>query len=200
MARSTKLENKRRLKKLAEAKAGLKKQSYATKQEIRYKQEAQKSLYRPYADKPLSYFLSTPEEKKALRKPKPIVKSERQTSLCEKLIAEWLLKNGIRFKREKQFDDLINPITRQKLWIDFYLHKHKIVIEFDGKQHFKASKQFDRNGDSLEMRKYRDNVKNDYCCKKGLKMVRIKYNQINSISSILTELFSSISLPQAKGS
>ncbi len=144
------------------------------------------STYRPYADKDLDYFV-------AANKPKPIIKKgERQTSLGEKTIADWLIKNSIRFRREKQFVNLINPATGQRLWLDFYLHSHKIVIEFDGKQHYKASKMFDRNGDSLEARIQRDKIKDHYCLTNGLKMVRIKYNQLNEVPAILSQLFTQL--------
>lgn len=129
-------------------------------------------------------FLNTPKNK--LKKNKT---QERQTSYGEKLVAEWLVKNNILFKREKEFSDLINPITGKALIVDFYLHAHKIVIEFDGRQHYKASKLFDRNGDSLEARMQRDSVKNAYCANKGFKMIRIKYTEINIIDKILATHF-----------
>lgn len=140
-------------------------------------------IYRPYSDKCLDYFVSP-------QKSKPVVsKGVRQTSLGERTIADWLVKNGIKFRREKQFVNLINPTTGQRLWLDFYLHSHKIVIEFDGKQHYKASKMFDRNGDSLESRIHRDKIKDHYCLTNGLKMVRIRYNQLNEVPIILSSIF-----------
>lgn len=141
------------------------------------------SKFKPYDNKDLDFFIAS-------KKTKPTVKKgERQTSLGERMIADWLVKNGIRFRREKQFIDLVNPATGKMLWLDFYLHSKKIVIEFDGKQHYKASKMFDRNGDSLEARIQRDAIKDLYCQSNGLNMVRIKYNQLNSIGQILSDVF-----------
>jgi very-short-patch-repair endonuclease len=143
------------------------------------------SDFKPYADKDLAYFINDyPQPKKIKKKP-----AERQSSLGEQRVADWLVKNGIRFKREKQFDDLINPHTTQKLWIDFYLHSHKIVIEFDGRQHFKASKMFDQKGDTLERRQLRDKIKDDYCVQKGFTMIRIKYFELDKIPAILSPYF-----------
>lgn len=144
-----------------------------------------KSNYKPYQDKSLSYFIATSEGMSVPKEKKFKQKGQRQTSLGERLVADWLIKNNIRFKREKEFSDLINPMTGKALSIDFYLHTHKIVIEFDGRQHFKASKLFDRNGDSLEARIQRDRIKDTYCRNKGFKMIRIKYTEINLIDSIL---------------
>lgn len=141
------------------------------------------STFKAYADKDLDYFVAT-------KKPKPIlVKGERQTSLGERVIADWLVKNSIRFSREKQFVNLVNPSTGKRLWLDFYLHSRKIVIEFDGKQHYKASKMFDKNGDSLEARIQRDRIKDLYCTNNGLIMVRIKYSQLSEVPIILSKLF-----------
>lgn len=148
-----------------------------------------KSNFKPYQDKNLSYFIKTSDTicKPPVKKFKE--KGLRQTSLGERLVADWLVKNGIRFKREKEFGDLINPMTGKTLLVDFYLHAHKICIEFDGRQHFKASKLFDRNGDSLEARVQRDRIKDSYCKSRGLKMIRIKYYEINLIHDILSKYF-----------
>jgi very-short-patch-repair endonuclease len=133
----------------------------------------------------LESFIEKPLPVRRFRK-----RAEKKTSMGERLVADWLIKNSIRFKREKEFADLINPATGKILSIDFYLHTHKICIEFDGRQHFKASKLFDRNGDSLEARIQRDRVKDAYCRNRGIKMIRIRYSDINRVSEILSQHFS----------
>lgn len=140
--------------------------------------------YKPYKNKGLSFFLKESTIKvKSIPKIKEVSR-ERQTSFGERMVAEWLLKNGIKFKREKQFQDLFNPKTKQLLWLDFYIFSHKTVIEFDGRQHFEACDAFDVR-DSLEERMFRDRVKNNYCKKRGFAMVRIRYDQLKQIDSIL---------------
>jgi len=138
---------------------------------------------KPYKTRP-DFTKVKPIGKKTKQKRKRIV-AARQVSVGEKMVAEWLVKNGIKFKSEKEFMDLINPMTGKRLIIDFYLHRHKTCIEFDGRQHFMASEKFDRNGDSLEARIQRDQIKNDYCATKGLKLIRIKYTEMNNIHNIL---------------
>jgi hypothetical protein len=59
---------------------------------------------------------------------------------------------------------------------DFYLPKKNICIEFDGVQHFKDS-IYDKNGENLITRKIRDNIKNEYCIKNNILLIRIKYNE-----------------------
>ena len=52
----------------------------------------------------------------------------------EREIRKLLDKYGIRYEREKTFDDL-NGIGGGQLRFDFYLPDHNMCIEFDGEQH-----------------------------------------------------------------
>jgi|GEM_PF-2075861 hypothetical protein len=132
----------------------------------------------------LDQFVETPTKIRKPKKAKPI----RYISFGESIIADWLRKHNIKFIAEKQFKDLINPLTLQNLRMDFYLIDLRICIEFDGKQHFKKSKKFDANGkDSLKARQARDIIKNQYCYNRNIKMVRIRYNQISEIEKILSQ-------------
>ena len=58
------------------------------------------------------------------------------------------------------------------------------MIEFDGVQHFINKGYFKH---SVEQTNAHDEMKNEYCKKKGITMIRIPYTKINSIEKILTE-------------
>ena len=114
---------------------------------------------------------------------KPVAKM----SSGEKRISDILKKNNIAFVYDKPFNGLVNPKTNQKLRFDFYIHSLKLVIEFDGKQHYKFVKDFHQNQDGLKDLKFRDNHKNTFCRNKGLTMLRISYKDYDKIESILSK-------------
>lgn len=60
----------------------------------------------------------------------------------EKFIEDWLIKNNVKYEREKTFNDLINPLTNYHLYFDFYLPKYNVVIEYQGEQHYKPIEWF----------------------------------------------------------
>jgi hypothetical protein len=104
--------------------------------------------------------------------------------------------NNIDFNFQKNFNECRNPLTNRPLLFDFYLPKFNMCIEFDGKQHFKESV-----GDQIYWKKstsvfslsdwldisYRDDLKNQYCLKNNIKLLRIAYKQSNIIYKILQE-------------
>ena len=72
---------------------------------------------------------------------------------------------------------------------DFRFINHKIIIECDGIQHFKAitfggisTEQAEKNFKSTQET---DDIKNNFCEKYGYKMIRIKFNEIKDLLSIL---------------
>ncbi len=111
------------------------------------------------------------------------------TSYGEGLIEKFLVEKDIEYVKEKTFSDLINIHTNCNLRFDFYLPKLKTCIEFDGKQHFQYSKEFDKGDRSkLKYRQYLDSLKNIYCENKDLKLIRISYKQYKSVDKILNKL------------
>ncbi len=103
----------------------------------------------------------------------------------EKEINNFLKKNNIFFTKQKTFDKCINPKTGRKLRFDFYLPNHNLCIEYDGMQHFKPIKKFGGEiGYNLTI--YRDSIKNEFCKKNEIKLLRIKFNEkvINKLNKI----------------
>ena len=105
-------------------------------------------------------------------------------SIGENLIEIFLKNNNINYIREKRFNDCIN---KEKLPFDFYLEDLNTCIEFDGLQHFKSIEFF--GGDkAFEIRKQNDKIKNEYCLKSNIRLIRISYKEIKNINNILTIL------------
>ena len=91
----------------------------------------------------------------------------------EKTIINFLDKSDIKFIKQKKFDDCKNI---KKLSFDFYLPNLNMCIEFDGRQHYESIKYF--GGDNqLQLIQKRDKIKNEYCEKNNIKLLRIKYNE-----------------------
>lgn len=94
----------------------------------------------------------------------------------EKTIEKFLKDNSIEYKRQKTFIDCINPITNHKLRFDFYIPKLNICIEYDGRQHFYPVKKWGGYNALLTCIQ-RDNVKDNYCKDKNIKLIRISYKE-----------------------
>ncbi len=97
----------------------------------------------------------------------------------EKYIKKILKEKNINFESQKSFYDCINPITKRKLPFDFYLTNLNTCIEYDGQQHFEEWRMSDINlaKNKLNGIKFRDNIKTEYCLKKDIKLLRIKFDE-----------------------
>ena len=84
---------------------------------------------------------------------------------------------------QKTFDDLI---FFSKLKFDFYLPKYNTIIEYDGIQHFEPV-VFLGGDEEFEKNKQRNLLKNEYCVKNNIKLIRISYKE--DILSRLDEIF-----------
>ena len=106
----------------------------------------------------------------------------------EERIENWLKKNNIDYKTQFSFKDLYYKDKNKALKFDFKLEYEDgslLLIEFDGIQHFQNWYY-----NSLENIKIRDNLKNEYCKKNNIELLRITYKDFNNIEKILKEYLS----------
>lgn len=122
--------------------------------------------------------------KHAQRCPKCAV-LENESKACKE-ITDFLEKNNILFSKEKTFDTCVYI---NNLRFDFYIENTKILIEYDGIQHFKATGFITE--ERLELNKKRDQIKNQWCLDNGYKLIRIKYTEdhIKRLSEELKKLY-----------
>lgn len=99
----------------------------------------------------------------------------------EKKIKNILLDKNIKFIRQKRFDDCRDVLP---LAFDFYLPQHSMLIEFDGRQHFEPINHWG-GVEVFNKVKNRDSIKEKYARTNNIKLIRIKYDQISEIDSIL---------------
>lgn len=60
----------------------------------------------------------------------------------------------------------------------------RLLIEFDGEQHFKWIRGM-MTKEGFKILQYHDELKNKYCLENNIKLLRIKYNQYDSIEDII---------------
>lgn len=96
-----------------------------------------------------------------------------QETSGEQQVKNWLIANDIKYEYQKRFTDCKNE---RILPFDFYLPDYNCCIEYDGKQHFEevclwGGKEY------LLQRQNNDQIKNDYCKKNDMYLIRIRYDE-----------------------
>lgn len=116
---------------------------------------------------------------------KSVSSGKSQISL---LTAQWLDTNNIKYIQEYTFPDCKN---KNCLRFDFYIEWNNkiILIEADGIQHFYTNGWTDE--DKLKYNQKCDNIKKDYCDKKGYILIRIPFwlYKTNAYKNILNKTF-----------
>lgn len=81
---------------------------------------------------------------------------------------------------------------KQKLLFDFYLPEQNVCIEYDGRQHFNivgfGCKDTDKVLEKYKSTKRRDEIKNNYCSQKGIKLIRIPYYDKTIMENLINEI------------
>jgi predicted Zn-ribbon and HTH transcriptional regulator len=110
------------------------------------------------------------------------------SSKGEVAIAKYLEDNNFKYIHQGKFEDCRNE---RALPFDFNVldlnGNLKFLIEFDGIQHFESLEIWG-GLESFKYRKVCDQIKNDYCIKNKIPLLRIKYTALGIIDEIL-ELF-----------
>ena len=109
-------------------------------------------------------------------------------SVGETTIAKILTQYNINFKREYSFEDLKYI---DKLRFDFAIFNDNNellhLVEYDGNQHFVTHNSGWNNQENLNKIQIRDTLKNEYCKEKGIKLIRIKYDENITFEKIMGE-------------
>lgn len=105
----------------------------------------------------------------------------------EKLIDQYLRSKGflssVDYFREHRFDDCRKKRT---LPFDFYIPAMNLIIEYDGALHFMPAHNGAFGGEEgLKQRQENDRIKNEYCTRNNIKLVRIPYTHYDQVETIL---------------
>lgn len=106
-------------------------------------------------------------------------------SFGELTIKNWLESKSIEYEYQKTYPDLIDI---KNLSYDFYIPSKKLLIEFNGEQHYSFIPRFHPNGlNDLRIQFKHDLMKKEYAVKNQLLLLVIPYDEIININDILSE-------------
>lgn len=94
----------------------------------------------------------------------------------ENLISQECLNSSTCNERQKTFEGCINKREGKhckRLKFDFFIPTQNTVIEYDGEQHFRPSEKY--GGLKFKTTVENDIIKNQFCFKNGIKLIRIPY-------------------------
>lgn len=107
-----------------------------------------------------------------------------QKSSGEIKISSILKDNNINFIKEYTFSDLIGN-GGNRLRFDFAIldnkNNLKYLIEYDGIQHFEQN-CFNQTKEAFELLQLYDQMKNDYCKKNNIPLIRINYKKLTKLT------------------
>ena len=112
-----------------------------------------------------------------------------KSSKGEIRIDEFLKLKKAVYKRQYRIKECRN---KKPLPFDFAVFedeektKLKLLIEFDGKQHYEPIPIFGGT-ESLVSQQRKDKIKTDYCLKNSIKLIRIPYTEISKVEDILED-------------
>lgn len=102
------------------------------------------------------------------------IERKKDISIGESAIEMILKEKQINYIREHTFQDLK---YKSKLRYDFYLIDFKVLLEYDGKQHYEKIDYFHKTIKDFEESQKRDELKTLYAEQNNYKLFRIKYNE-----------------------
>lgn len=101
----------------------------------------------------------------------------------EVLVEKVLNSLEVTFESQKEFDDLRSI---KNLSYDFYIPEYNVVIEYQGKQHYKPVKHFGGEK-TFKIQQKNDSIKREYAKEKGIHLLEIPYTKY-TFESILEEI------------
>jgi len=114
----------------------------------------------------------------------------------ERKIKEWLKNNNIPYDSQYTFDDLVSDLGNFlrfdiAVFTDESKKQLRVLIEFDGAQHFRWIKGL-QTRKNFKRTQYYDKLKNEYCKNNNIPLLRIPYWSFDNIEQILDDYFSNI--------
>lgn len=114
----------------------------------------------------------------------------KSISKGETKIEKWLIKNKVKYKRQYKIKGCK---FERELPFDFAIiedSKLKMLIEYDGKQHFELggfTSDKERQKENLLTIQRNDLIKDTFCKTNNIKLLRVKYLQYKQLDNILSE-------------
>ena len=106
-----------------------------------------------------------------------------------------MTSNDIDYVKEKTFKGCVSP-KGGALKFDFYLPRHKVLIEFDGQHHYGPIEYFGGTK-AFNLVQRHDTIKNDYAEKKGMPLLRIPFFSKKDVPVLLETFLTQITAATA---
>lgn len=106
------------------------------------------------------------------------------SSKGEQKIANILRRNGVKFKQEYSFPDLVG-FKNTPLRFDFAIFRNNrlfCLLDYDGSQHFTYTSYFYKTIFDFRKAQEWDRRKNAYCLRKGIMFLRVPYWDYNTLT------------------
>lgn len=103
----------------------------------------------------------------------------------ENKVTAWLRNNGIEYQRQFSVNNENLFCINKKIRVDFYLPKFNVIIEYNGKQHYKDGWFFKNDG--FLNQQERDMALRQYCKEHKIKLIEIPYTKLNNIEGFLSQ-------------
>ena len=89
----------------------------------------------------------------------------------------------MKFVEQAQFPECCD---QRPLRFDFYVPSQRLLIEFDGRQHYENSELWG-GAETLAVTQRRDAIKDRFSVEHGYRLVRIPFSDYDNINTILLE-------------
>lgn len=94
------------------------------------------------------------------------------TNVCEEATFEWL----------------VNPDTGKRMYFDFAIIQRRLLIEYDGEQHFRYVERFHKTKEVFQNARQRDKIKEELAHQNGYDVVRFDYRDTLTRSLVAERL------------
>lgn len=115
---------------------------------------------------------------------------KRIQSKGEAIVENWLKENKIKYKTEYLLLFPFNIRKKSYVFVDFYLPKKKIFIEYNGRQHYEFVPKFHKTQEDFNNQIFRDIVVRKYSEYKRIKLIELPWYLTED--SIRTTLYKEI--------
>lgn len=110
----------------------------------------------------------------------------KNKSKGEEMVSRVLKDMGVSYTEQYSIEDLKNKNNLRFDFAVFFEKRGKLLIEYDGVQHFKPIEYFGGEK-NLEYQRVNDGIKNKYCEENKIELLRIPYWEFNKIEEIVRD-------------
>ena len=110
--------------------------------------------------------------------------SKCKKSLGEQQIIKVLDFYNVDYEQQKKIPNTSLFCNNRYIYVDFYIPKYNLIIEYQGEQHYKPIKWFG-GVTQFEKQKERDNAVRQYCKDNNIKLLEIRYSKNHNVSKII---------------